>query len=134
MNRYDFRAKIYFLTGVLNLLLAIPLGMHFGGLGCAVATGFSMLLGNGLVMNYFYHRYIGLNIPAFWKQIGKASVSIGLCLLLGYGINAYTPGDGKFVFFLKIVGYTLLYGVMVYFLAMNADEKNKIRKIARRFV
>lgn len=134
MNRYDFRAKIYFLTGVLNLLLAIPLGMHFGGLGCAVATGFSMLMGNGLVMNCFYHRYIGLDIPAFWKQIGKASVSIGLCLLLGYGINVYTPGDGKIVFLFKIVGYTLLYGVMVYFLAMNADEKDKIRKIARRFI
>jgi O-antigen/teichoic acid export membrane protein len=31
MNRYDFRAKIYFLTGVLNLVLAIPLGTKYGG-------------------------------------------------------------------------------------------------------
>lgn len=31
MNRYDFRARIYFLTGALNLLLAIPLGIKYGG-------------------------------------------------------------------------------------------------------
>ena len=132
MNQYDFRAKIYFLTGLLNLLLAIPLGIRFGGLGCAVATGFSMLMGNGLVMNYFYHRYIGLDILSFWKQIGRVSVFIGLCLLIGYGLNVYTPGEGKLAFLLKIVGYTVLYGVMVYCLAMNTYEKEKVRKVIKR--
>lgn len=132
MNQYDFRAKIYFLTGLLNLLLAIPLGIRFGGLGCAVATGFSMLMGNGLVMNYFYHRYIGLDILSFWKQIGRVSVFIGWCLLIGYGLNVYTPGEGKLAFLLKIVGYTVLYGVMVYCLAMNTYEKEKVRKVIKR--
>ena len=132
MNQYDFRAKIYFLTGLLNLLLAIPLGIRFGGLGCAVATGFSMLMGNGLVMNYFYHRYIGLDILSFWKQIGRVSVFIGLCLLIGYGLNVYTPGEGKLAFLLKIVGYTVLYGVMIYCLAMNTYEKEKVRKVIKR--
>ena len=47
MNRYDFRAKIYFFTGVLNLVLAIPLGMKYGGIGCAVAPVFPCLWGMG---------------------------------------------------------------------------------------
>lgn len=132
MNRYDFRAKIYFFTGVLNLVLAIPLGMKYGGIGCAVATGFSMLMGNGVVMNYFYKKYIGLDILRFWEQIGRISLSVGLCLVVGYGVDHMIPGSGKLVFLLKILGYTVLYGVMVYFTAMSSEEKEKVRGIGRR--
>ena len=133
MNRYDFRAKIYLLTGVLNLVLAIPLGIKFGGIGCAVATGFSMLMGNGIVMNYFYKKYIGLDIPAFWKQIGQITISVGLCLLIGYGLDRMLPGSGKIAFLCKIFGYTVLYGVIVYGIAMNSEEKEKVQGIARKF-
>lgn len=132
MNRYDFRAKIYFLTGVLNLVLAIPLGIKYGGIGCAVATGFSMLMGNGVVMNYFYKKYIGLDILRFWEQIGRISLSVGLCLVMGYGVDYVIPGSGKLLFLLKILGYTVLYGVMVYFTAMSSEEKEKVRGIGRR--
>lgn len=132
MNRYEFRAKIYFLTGVLNLVLAIPLGIKYGGIGCAVATGFSMLIGNGVVMNYFYKKYIGLDIHRFWKQIGRVSLSVGLCLVAGYGVDHVISGTGKLLFLLKILGYMVLYGVMVYFTAMNPEEKEKVRGIGKR--
>lgn len=132
MNRYEFRAKIYFLTGVLNLVLAIPLGIKYGGIGCAVATGFSMLIGNGVVMNYFYKKYIGLDIHRFWKQIGRVSLSVGLCLVVGYGVDHVISGTGKLLFLLKILGYMVLYGVMVYFTAMNPEEKEKVRGIGKR--
>lgn len=132
MNRYDFRAKIYFLTGVLNLVLAIPLGMKYGGIGCAVATGFSMLMGNGVVMNYFYKKYIGLDIPEFWKEIGKITLRVGICLVIGYGVDYVVPGSGKVVFLLKVLGYTLLYGVTVYVTAMSPEEKEKVREIGRK--
>lgn len=65
MNRYDFRARIYFLTGVLNLILAIPLGIKYGGIGCAVATGISMIVGNGFIMNWYYAKEIHLAIASF---------------------------------------------------------------------
>lgn len=132
MNRYEFRAKIYFLTGVLNLVLAIPLGIKYGGIGCAVATGFSMLIGNGVVMNYFYKKYIGLDIPQFWKEIGKITLRVGICLVIGYGVDHVVPGSGKVVFLLKVLGYTLLYGVTVYVTAMSPEEKEKVRGIGRK--
>ena len=106
--------------------------MKYGGIGCAVATGFSMLIGNGVVMNYFYKKYIGLDIPRFWKQIGRISLSVGMCLVVGYGVNHVIPGTGKLAFLLKILGYTILYGVMVYFTGMNPEEKEKVRGIGSR--
>ena len=59
-NKYDFRAKVYFVMGLFNLFLAIPLAKLYAGIGCAFATGLSMFLGNGLIMNWYY-----LNISNF---------------------------------------------------------------------
>lgn len=132
MNHYDFRAKIYFMTGILNLALAIPLGIKFGGIGCAFATGLSMLIGNGFVMNWFYDKYIGLDIRGFWKQIGKITVMVLLCLASGLGVNYLLPESGKIIFAIKILVYTVLYFTVIYAMAMNEEEKEKVRNIVAK--
>ena len=134
MNRYDFRAKIYFVTGLLNLVMAIPLGVHYGGVGCALATGFSMLIGNGFIMNLFYSRCINLNIREFWRQVGQITVAVAVCFVIGYILDLLLPLPGKLGFALKILLYTLLYSVVIYRLAMNESEKIKVRQIVKRFL
>ena len=134
MNRYDFRARIYFVTGVLNLLLAIPLGIKYGGIGCAVATGISMIVGNGFIMNWYYAKEIHLAIDSFWKQIGKISFVVTGCLGVGGLINAYLWPRGNILLFgLKILGYTIMYISAIYLMAMNQTEKNKINQILMKF-
>lgn len=134
MNRYDFRARIYFLMGVLNLLLAIPLGIKYGGIGCAVATGISMIVGNGFIMNWYYGKEIHLAIDSFWKQIGKISFVVTGCLGVGGLINAYLWPRGNILLFgLKILGYTIMYISAIYLMAMNQTEKNKINQILMKF-
>ena len=129
MNRYDSRARVYFCTGLLNLFLAIPLAIRFGGIGCAFATGLSMFLGNGVVMNWFYKKYIGLDIPGFWRQIGRITIPVLFCLGIGAAVNGWIPGNGKVLFVGKVLAYTGFYGIVVYRLAMNEEEKDKIRGI-----
>lgn len=133
MNRYDFRARIYFLTGALNLLLAIPLGIKYGGIGCAMATGISMIVGNGFIMNWYYAKEIHLAIASFWSQIGRISFVTGVCLVIGYAANVYLwtqGGVGPFV--LKAAMYSILYMVMIYAFAMNQSERDKIQATFRK--
>ena len=133
MNRYDFRARIYFLTGILNLVLAIPLGIKYGGIGCAVATGISMIVGNGFIMNWYYAKEIHLAISSFWRQIGKISIVTLVCLMIGYIANEFIwPHGGMAVFIIKASGYTLLYLVMIYAFAMSHPEKEKIQAILKK--
>ena len=133
MNRYDFRARIYFLTGVLNLLLAIPLGIKYGGIGCAVATGISMIVGNGFIMNWYYAKEIHLAIASFWRQIGRISLVTGVCLVIGYVANVYLlPQRGIVPFVLKAAMYTVLYVAIVYAFAMNQSEREKIQAILKK--
>ena len=132
-NRYSFRAKVYMVVGMLNLLLAIPLGIEYGGIGCALATGLSMLLGNGLIMNWFYAKKVHLNIQAFWKQIGFISRIVLVCLGFGYAINELLPNTGIFLFMGKIIIYTVFYASGIYFFAMSKLEKEKIQGILTKF-
>ena len=135
MNKYDFRARVYFLTGVLNLGLAIPLGIKYGGVGCAVATGISMIVGNGFIMNWYYAKEIHLAISTFWRQIGKISIVTMVCLIIGYIADGYIwPHGGMTAFVLKVSGYTLLYMVMIYVFAMNQPEKEKIQGVLKKVV
>ena len=132
-NRYDFRAKVYFCMGIFNLALAIPLGMRFGGIGCAFATGLSMFIGNGLVMNWYYARVTGLAIKEFWRQIGRITFGVVCLCVACYFINDICYSGNKLLFVGKILLYTLCYGVVVYKSSMNEEEKRKIENILNKF-
>lgn len=46
-NMHQFRSKVYFCMAIGNIIISVPLGMAYGGLGCATGTAISMLVGNG---------------------------------------------------------------------------------------
>lgn len=136
-NRYDFRAKVYFAMGLFNLCLAIPLAKQYGGTGCAFATGLSMFLGNGLIMNWYYLKVTKLDILRFWKEIGKISIYVICLTLVGYGLYNYLKINSITGFIIGIVVYTMGYSIVVYKLCMNDEEKEKIKSIfynVRNFV
>ena len=126
MNRYDFRAKVLSGVGLLNLVLAIPLGMEYGGIGCAAATGLSMFLGNGVIMNWFYAKELHLAIGKFWREIAKISLLALPCVALGLLLNHFCPQAGLVGFCGKVAIYTVVYsGIMVVF-GVTEDEKRRI--------
>lgn len=130
-NKYDFRAKVYFVMGILNLCLAIPLAIKYGGVGCAFATGLAMFLGNGVIMNWYYLKITKLDIVRFWQEIGKITLPIAALTVAGWCAKLLIP-DGKVNFVLSILVYTLLYLAISFKFAMNEEEKEKVRKVLRR--
>lgn len=132
LNQYDFRAKVYLGMGIVNLMLAIPLGMHWGGTGCAFSTGLCMFLGNGLIMNWYYSRIVGLDISGFWKQIGKITFAGLLCLCIGFILNSWLVSDSPLLLGGKMFVYVLVYAGCMWKLVMNADEKGLVYKVLSR--
>lgn len=128
-NKYDFRAKVYFCMGVFNICLAIPLGIEFGGVGCAFATGLSMFIGNGLIMNWYYLNITKLDIILFWKNISKITIGIIIVTIIGYIFNEMIEDKNIIVFIMKLLIYTLLYIGIMYKFFMNIEEKSKIKKL-----
>lgn len=133
-NKYDFRARVYFCMGIFNLCLAIPLGLQYGGIGCAFATGLSMFIGNGLIMNWYYLRIMGLDITLFWKNILKISIGVIIITIIAYAVNSIILSLNIFVFVIKLIIYTSIYVLVMYKLFMNVEEKEKIKNLVRKFI
>lgn len=131
-NMHQFRSKVYFVMALFNVAISIPLGMRYGGLGCAMGTAISMLVCNGLVMNWYYHTHIGLDMVYFWRSILSIVPSFLPPVLLALPVlrmHSFTGYSGVLTFALP---YCAVYAASVYLLAMNEDEKRMVRAIVRR--
>lgn len=120
-NMHKFRSVMLIFMAVGNLAISIPLAQKFGGIGCAIGTAISMIIGNIIIMNIYYYKKIKINIPEFWIEIMKMTLPIGICLILGCILN--NIGNGLFPLIIKICIFTIIYSFVMYFIGMNKYEK-----------
>lgn len=62
---HQFRSWVYFFVALGNLDLTIPLAKVYGGAGAAIGTAASLFIGNGLLMNWYNHVKVGLDMLFF---------------------------------------------------------------------
>ena len=92
----------------------------------------SLLIGNVGIINWYYYRMIGLNIPRFFRETLKGILPA--LLLLG-GVGALTflmPIGGWGTLFVRILLICVCYVPLIYCIGMNAGEKETVRKLIRR--
>ena len=130
-NKHKFRSVAYFFIALANLAISIPLCQRFEGLGCALGTGISMLIGNGLIINLYYQK-MGLEIGRFWKSI--LSLSKGLLPMILAGIvSMQIPFRYTFLdLLIRIAVLAAMYAVGMLAFGMNADEKEMCKSILKK--
>lgn len=107
-----------------------------GPAGAALGTAISLIAGNVIFMNWYYHARIGMNMFYFWKEIAKfVPALIGPCVF-GIVIMNFANITGLVKLGVFAIIYTGVYGLSMYFLGMNAEEKQlitgPIKKILRK--
>jgi O-antigen/teichoic acid export membrane protein len=122
-NLHGFRSIVYICIAIVNVIVSISLAKIWGGFGTAVATGLSLLLGNVLIMNYYYHRKIGLNIPLFWKNILLMTLPAIISLIVGFGMNYIILNNTVYLLVIKIMLFSILHICLMWRLAFNSYEK-----------
>ncbi len=131
-NMHQFRSLVYLFVAAGNFTISIPLAMRYGGVGSACGTAIALLIGNGAVMNWYYHRKVGLDMKYFWKQIIKLVPSLLLPIIVGLALvsllNIY---DLKW-FLAAGLAYTVVFIVSLWFLGMNEYERELIGSPLRR--
>lgn len=133
-NVYNFRAYVYLGVGIFNLILAIPAAKYYGGIGCASVSGIALFVSNGLIMNWYFKKYLNIDIKTFWKQILKITISVILCSFIGILLN-YILGIGSIsILVLKLLLYTLIYLIIMWITSFNKDEKMLIFKLKNKLL
>lgn len=137
-NMHQFRSWVYFFIALANLALSIPLTKTYGGVGAAFGTALSLLVGNGLLMNWYNHVKVGIDMKFFWKEILNfipafvAPITFGI--LINNFFNLYKIYNFLGLGFL----YIIIFCVSMWFVGMNKYEKNllgkPIKKISKRIM
>lgn len=126
-NKYSFRGKMYFIIAIINIFSTVILARYYGMKGAAFSTAISMLLGNGLMMNWYYSKKVGLNIKKFWKEIIKIFPTVIIAFCLGKLLEIMKLCNIYLDFGLHVVIYIIIFGTLMYLFAFNDYEKNLIK-------
>ena len=123
-NVYHVRAVVYVLVGTLNVVLAYFWIDAYGIVGGAAATGLSMVLGNGLIMNVYYQRTMKLNIIHFWKEIFRLSlVTIAVTVAGLYIIPYIDVNKSIYILIISMLVYAFIYFGLQRVINFNTYEK-----------
>jgi O-antigen/teichoic acid export membrane protein len=125
-NLHKFRSITYFLIAIINISVSIPLVILYQGIGAAIGTAFALFIGNGILMNIYYHKKIGLNIPFFWMQIFRFIPAVLLSLSIGFVYVSLFNISIVSNFLIGICIYSLSYFAIMWFFGMNSYEKELI--------
>lgn len=128
MNLNRYRMTVYTIVSVINIFTSFQLAKLYGGLGCAISTSVAILFSTGLIMNIYYYKKVGINIPLFWKNIihMMPSALILIIVVEVVQLNVILEYNWKY-FIIKALIYTLIYFILMFIIGLNSYEKNIIR-------
>jgi O-antigen/teichoic acid export membrane protein len=133
-NLHGFRSIVYIIIALLNISISIPLAINYGGIGSALATSISLILGHIIIINIYYHRKIGINIILFWKNISLMSIPAIVSILIGLAINNFIILDTIIYLLLKIVLFSIIYIILMWFFGFNRYEKELFISMYKRII
>lgn len=102
-NMHQFRSWVYLFIALGNLALTIPLAKRYGGVGAAVGTAVSLIIGNGVLMNWYYRAKVGLDMAHFWCQILRFVPAFIIPVIMGLACMSFD---------LYQIRYLLLFGAL----------------------
>ncbi len=129
-DMHRFRSALYSVIAVGNILLSIPLCIKFGEIGCAAGTCACLILGNIIIMNIYYHKKVGVDIPYFWKQILKFIPSL-IPSAAAVIIVKSLATDSMVSVAAGAAAFTVIYWVSMYFLGFGNKEKKYILSVMK---
>lgn len=122
-NKHKARSAVYFFIAIANILISIPLIKRLGPTGAAIGTAVSLLIGNGLFMNWYYHNKIGLDMIYYWKNIICLFPALIIPILFGILSINFICYNNMLKLVFGIVLYTIVFAISIFFLGLNKEEK-----------
>ena len=122
-NMHRARSEAYLCFALVNLAFTWALAPSIGYWAPVIGYDVYVVLGCGLFMNWYYQSRVGLDMVYFWRKvmpvIAACAVATSVCM---FGTR-FVPVTGIVWFLLWGAAYTLLYGTLVWSIALAPDER-----------
>lgn len=136
MNKRLFRSYVLCGIAALNLVLTYFLVKAFGIIGAPIGTCIALILGNNIVMNWYYKKIIGINVKRLFCSIFKGILPCAAATTLLCIPMAFIKMSGWISFLAKCLVFCVVYAASLWFFGMNMEEKNsiagKIRSLSKK--
>ena len=127
-NKHQFRAIVYLIIAIANVISTYLIVPYMGIIGAALCSCVSYLLGQGIIMNIYYYKVTGLDIPRFWANILRMAIIPAGMMIVGLSVLKHITLNSWLTFLVGVVIYSVIYALLMYRFAMNDYEKDIIRK------
>ena len=132
MNLHRYRSVAYLVLALLNVVVSIPLAMRWAGVGAAIGTTLACFAGQYAIMNWFYYKKVGLDIPGYWKTVAAVALKMVPMAIPAVVINWLLPGGGWLLLILRCALFTVVYVPYAWLVILDDYEKNLARGVLRR--
>lgn len=130
---HKFRSVLYFFIAIANVIISIPLAMLWQGIGSAIGTSVSLIIGNIIIINIYYYKKANIDVVKFWKEISLMIIKYLIPIICILMIIYLTKFDGWISIIIYATIYTTIYSIVTYKFVMNKYEKSIIQKLIRKF-
>lgn len=122
-NRHKARSVVYLFMAVLNVAFTWIASPYLGYWAPAIAYIASIVLGNGLFMNWYYQNRIGLDMIYFWKRNLPVALTSALVLVVCKGLSFFLPVTSWLLFLAWGAVYTVLFAIAMWLFVLDSNEK-----------
>lgn len=127
MDLHAFRSILYLVLALANIAVSIPLVHRYGGIGAAIGTATVLIVGNVLIMNWYYQARVGLNMVAFWKSMIDVLVRVSPFLVAAALVSRFADVSSLPAVLLWAGVLGLCYLAVAYGLVASPSERAWIR-------
>lgn len=130
-NKHIFRSISYSIFAGLNIVITYFGAKYFGLEGASYGYILSILAANGLLMNWYYHARLALDMRGFWKN--SLPVTIPFIVATGglLGIQKIFPVNGYSQFIIQGLVYTILFIAIYVKWVATYYEKQQFRNFRK---
>lgn len=115
------------LTGaVLNIALTCGLVIWLGYVGAAIATAIALLIGEIGVMNYYFHRYLDIDVFAMFRGITRRILPVIAVSTFAFFLISQQLPDQTVPWLVAAIAFTVVTGAGIFWVGFTPAERASV--------
>ena len=132
-NVHKGQIYINIVVCICNFLISIPLAMKLGAIGSALGTFLCEIVICIIVQSIYYKKIANLDIGSYYREMAKMMPGLILPTIYGIAILKLEIVKSSYLS-IALYGmiYVAIYGISMWFFAMNDYEKGLVKRAFAR--
>ena len=133
-NMHKTRSIVYFVMAIISVIFTVLFANLLGYWAAAFAYIISIVLGNCLFMNWYYHNRVGLDMLHYWKSVLPIITCSIVSTLLCICFESIVSVNNWMTFFAWGLIYSIVYIVFHWFFSIHSSERELFKNALLRIV